>query len=249
MKSFYKHLEHWFTQSPGKYLLEAESALLGNLLPRLFGYHLLQMGGTSDGLWLKDCRIPHRVHLSPTCPCDFHGSCIIGDFNHLPLIPDSVDVVLLPHLLEFVDQPKVVLQEVYNALTPEGYLVILGFHPWSLWGLARLFKHQQQVPWCGKFYSSFQVQHWLREIGYSIENHQTLFFRPPLKNAVWIKRLLFMEALGQLIWPYLGSVYLIVAKKRVLTYTPAREWRKTKVRVSQVAQPTVRMNNDRYDER
>lgn len=245
IKSPHKHMEHWFTQTPGQFLLEAESAILSNLLPRLFGYHLLQMGGTSDNLWLRDCRIPHRIHLSPMCPCNFDGSCIVGSFNNLPLAADSIDVIFLPHVLEFADQPEIILQQTYDALTPEGYIVILGFHPWSLWGVARLFKNQRRVPWCGKFYSSFKVQHWLREIGYSVENHQTLFFRPPLTNPVWIKKLLFIEALGQLIWPYLGGVYLIVAKKRVLTFTPVRSKLNNKtVRVPGVAQPTVHMQGE-----
>lgn len=241
-------LENWFKKPLGKSLLEAENNLLGNLLPKLFGYHLLQMGGLSENLWLKHCRIPHRIHLSPGCPCHFDGSCIVGKFDNLPLACNSIDVALLPHVLEFADRPELILQETYNALAPEGHIVILGFHPWSLWGLAKLFKNHHLAPWSGKFYSSFTVRYWLREAGYTVENHQTLFFRPPLTNPYWLKKIFFMEAIGQLLWPYLGGIYLIVAKKKVLTFTPARMMLKTKkIQVSGMAQPTVRMDGEYHN--
>lgn len=239
-----QQLQRWFDQVPGRFLRDSENQLLSRLLPHLFGYYFVQLGGPANHEWLANCRIPVRVHISENCPCDFSGDCIKADFTALPLANDSVDVVLLPHLLEFATEPQLIFNQVYQSLIPGGYLVILGFHPWSLWGLLRLFKKHTQMPWKGKFYSSYRIRSWLSKEGFSIEDHETLFFRPPLRRARWLRRLFVMEPIGQLLWPYLGGVYLIVAKKRVAAATPIRQVspRRKKVKIPQgVAQPTARV--------
>jgi hypothetical protein len=43
--------------------------------------------------------------------------------------------VILPHTLEFEADPYGVLREVDRVLAGEGKLLVLGFAPWSLWGL------------------------------------------------------------------------------------------------------------------
>jgi SAM-dependent methyltransferase len=238
-------MDQWFAKAPGSILIETESSLLSNLIPHLFGYYLLQLGMTSKNNWLSNCRIPQRIHLSPECPCHFVGPCVQGNFEELPFLPDSIDVALLPHVLEFAHNPQQILEEVYRVLIPEGYAVILGFHPWSLWGLAKVFVGRKKIPWVGKFYSSYRVRHWLTLQGFKVEDHETLFFRPPLTNTKWLKKLFFLEAVGQLLWPYLGGVYLIVAKKRVATLTPFRSKLLSKyVKVTHgVVQPTASVNN------
>jgi SAM-dependent methyltransferase len=219
----FEKLSRWFLHAPGKQLLGAESKLLCNLLPRLFGYYLLQLGGPIVNPWLAECRIPHRIHVSTVCPCDNTArSCVQADFVQLPFEPNSIDVVLLPHTLEFMDNPRQILEEAYQVLIPEGYIVILGFQPWSLWGLTRLLKKRNAVPWSGKFYSSLKIREWLSQFGYKVEDHKSLFFRPPLENQNWLSQLFFLEIIGQLLWPYLGGVYLIVAKKRVTSYIPIK---------------------------
>lgn len=243
MKITQGQFDRWVAKPPGKVLLEAESNLLSDLLPRLFGYYLLQLGGPSENNgWLKACRIPHLIHLSPSCPCAFTGTCVIAPFEELPFVPDSIDVALLPHVLEFSDNPLQILQEIYNVLIPEGYVVVLGFQPWSLWGITKLFKNKKTLPWRGKFVSSFRMRSWLESLGFDIEKHETLFFRPPLSKLSTLQKLFFMEAVGQLLWPYLGGVYLLVAKKRTTAFVPikSRLFAKHLPVHPSMAQPTAR---------
>ncbi len=240
------NLQQWFHEVPGTLLLEAEAQVLSHLLPKLFGYHLLQIGGAGDADWLKDCRIPHRIHISASCPCHFKGSCLLGNFEELPFAPDSIDVILLPHVLEFSQQPMQILQESYSVLIPGGHIVILGFHPWSLWGIKKLFNlDKTSGPWQGHFYSSYRIRTWLAQQGFNVERHQTLFFRPPLRNPQWLDKLTFLEAMGPLVWPYLGGVYLIVAQKRIASLTPLKyRFRYKKIRLPQgVPQPTARVES------
>ena len=51
------------------------------------------------------------------------------------VISDTIDAVLLPHTLEFAADPYSIVREVDRVLAGEGQLIVLGFRPWSLWGL------------------------------------------------------------------------------------------------------------------
>ncbi len=55
---------------------------------------------------------------------------------------DSIDLVFLPHTLEFSADPHQVLRETERVLIPEGRVIILGFNPLSSLGLWRLFRRR-----------------------------------------------------------------------------------------------------------
>jgi len=57
----------------------------------------------------------------------------------LPLASQSVDLVVLPHVLESHDHPHEVLRETERVLMPEGQVVISGFNTGSLWRLRQMF--------------------------------------------------------------------------------------------------------------
>ncbi|QLH42823.1 MAG: methyltransferase domain-containing protein [Coxiellaceae bacterium] len=133
MQETYLEMQNWFDHVPGNLVLQAESRALDKLMPNLLGYHLLQLGGPQVNL-LHNCRIPHRIHISPACPCSFPGTCLVGDYTQLPFLPESIDVALLPHVLEFSKQPRAILEQVSQVLSPRGKVIILGLQPFSMWG-------------------------------------------------------------------------------------------------------------------
>ncbi len=221
-------LRHWFESEPGRSLLHEELRCVGGVLPDLFGYHLVQLGQLSDIDLLVSSRIAHRV------VCDIgSGAATTGNAQcrcsaeALPLAMDSVDVMLLPHVLEFSPQPHQVLRETERVLIGDGHVVITGFNPWSLWGLTRLMLGWQgRIPWCGHFMGTTRIKDWLRLLGFEVLHSRCHFFRPPLRSTRMIQRLAFMERPGELYWPVLGAFYIIVAVKRVIPVTPvAQGWR------------------------
>jgi len=130
-----RHWRNWCANRPGQWLLETERQELEEILPNLFGYHLLQVGCLSGEDILGCSRVLHRVVVDIDADevTDVFG--LYGRPDALPIDTDSVDVVLLPHTLEFENDPHQVLREVERVLVPEGHVVILGFNPWSIWGL------------------------------------------------------------------------------------------------------------------
>ncbi|MEJ2508347.1 MAG: methyltransferase domain-containing protein [Gammaproteobacteria bacterium] len=198
------------------------------VLPDLFGYHLLQVGNHADVDLLSASRIPHCVVMEQGLEVRARSErAVYGESEALPMACDSLDVLVLPHALEFSSAPHQVLREADRTLIPEGHLVLLGFNPWSLWMLWRFAaRWRGRVPWCGRFLSLARVKDWLALLGFDIVQTRTYFFRPPFQHAGLMHRLRFLERLGRRLWPILGGGYVLVARKRVATLTPIRpRWR------------------------
>ncbi len=61
-------------------------------------------------------------------------STVWCDLLDLPFEAQSVDLLVMPHTLEFARDPHRLLREAERVLVPEGQLIILGFNSLSLWG-------------------------------------------------------------------------------------------------------------------
>ena len=217
-------LRAWHLQGAGRQLLQAELAQMDEVLQNLFGYHLLQVGRPHDEDLLVSSRISHRIVLDNDLG---HGDCsatvLRSALDELPIASDSIDVVVLPHTLEFEEDPHRVLREVERVLIAEGHVVLLGLNPWSLWGMARWMRRRQGIlPWSGRFLGLMRVKDWLALLGFDIILTRQYFFRPPLQREGLMGKLMFMEEIGARLWPRLSGAYLVVAKKRVTTLTPIK---------------------------
>ena len=215
-------MEAWYSKTPAQLLLKAEKQQLDGVLARLFGYYLLQLGGPACFDLLAASPIRCRVRVSPEVKTNFPGLHVSSQLEDLPFANNSIDVVLLPHALEFAHSPQRVLQEVKRILIPEGYAIILSFNPFSLWGLSKIIGSRHLPPWHGQFHSMQSLRQWLDKSELSILDCRSLFFRPPLANDHVQKKLLFWEGLGQLCWPSCGAVTMIMVKKKLHALTPIR---------------------------
>ncbi len=241
-------LNQWLSDYPGLSLVEGESQQVSEVLPDLFGYHIIQIGwlGTVD--LLASSRVSHRTVIN-THPGEATRDCSgpICLSGALPLVSESVDVVVLPHLLEFESDPHQVLRETERILIGEGYLVILGFNPWSLWGLWRtVLAWRGEPPWCGRFFGIARIKDWLALLGFDIIKARRFYFRPPLPSEGVMSKLELLERIGRTCWPYLGGAYIVVAKKRVATVTPVKtSWRAHRQIISSgIAEPSTRRINN-----
>jgi hypothetical protein len=127
-------LTAWWSASLGSALLAAESELLGEALEDVFGWELLQIGawGTARELLAGSRTRRQTTVATPGFP---YGADILGRPSQLPVSSDSVEAVILPHTLEFASDPYAIVREVDRVLVGEGQLLVLGFRPWSLWGM------------------------------------------------------------------------------------------------------------------
>lgn len=221
-------LRYWYQTPLGRSLAATEQALLDEALGNLFGYNLLQVGGPQGNDLSAISRIPVRLQLlDEGGPGDAGGNFLVGLPECLPLAGDSIDVLLLPHLLGFADEPHEVLREAERVLVADGHVVLLGFNPWSLWGLCRLLLGwQKNTPWNSRFLSPRRVREWLSLLGFETVELRYLYYRPPLRQAGMLQGLQLLEHWGARAWRGLGGVYLLVAKKRLAGLTPIRPRRR-----------------------
>lgn len=240
-----RELQAWFARSPGRQILDAELDLIGRVLPDLFGYYLLQVGRLSPVDMLAGTRVLCPVVLE----LGRHGGTCVhprvcASADALPVASDSVDVVLLPHVLEFEEHPHEALRESQRVLVPEGHLLVCGFNPWSLIGLSRLlFRGRSAFPWSGHFLGLNRVKDWLALLGFEIVGSEGCFFRPPLASEPLMSRLALLESAGRRAWPYFAGAYVVTARKKVIPLTTIRpRWSRRRRLVGVgLAEPTARV--------
>lgn len=238
-------LHAWFSRVPGREIARDQAAQLDRVLPNLFGYHLLQVGRLADLDLLSKSRILHR-HIVDIDGCHKGQNypVVRGSATALPVESDSVDVVVLPHILEFEARPHDALRESARVIVPDGHLLICGLNPWSLLGGWRYLKRRQQaVPWRARFLALTRLRDWLALLGFDVLSQDACFFKPPFSNERLLERLDFLDKIGARMPAYLSGAYLVVARKRVATLTPVRpRWRPRRRLVSVgLVGPTARI--------
>jgi len=225
MGDHFADLNRWFETPLGRRLLSEEACALQQVLPHLFGYHLLQVGSIGHGYLLESSRIMHRCILTKSGGAIISKpyTCVLALADTIPFAHHSLDVVVLPHILEFEENPHEILREVERILIPEGHLVILGFNPMSLWGLRHWLSNQRKtVPWCGRFLPLLRIKDWLALLNFEVKQQQTFFFALPFYRNSMQNYTKFMDKIGLRWTNNLGAVYMLVAKKRVITLTPIK---------------------------
>jgi SAM-dependent methyltransferase len=234
----------WFLESPGQDLLDLELGCLERMLPDIFGYYLLQVGmpGSFRRI-VRISRVRHHVLLTDVAAGVGDPLQAIAEPSQLPIATDSIDVVILPHTLDFAHEPHQVLREAERVLIPEGRLILFGFNPWSLWGLWRTLRSSGAgMPASGNAISPFRVRDWLSVLGFDLEQQEPLMFRPPLGAGGLMRRLVFLDRVGRILWPAFAGAYALRAVKRVSTLTPIRpSWLvRPRVIAGRAAEPTTR---------
>ena len=230
----------WQNLPNGDAILSSINQQLVPWLSKFFGYHLLKIGALSGYVETDDCPIKHQLTVSHL---DNHGD-IIADIDDLPLLEHSVDVCILSHALEFTLDPHHVVREANRVLIPNGYLVITGYNPFSLVGLNKIIPHRRrQFPWNERFFSPMRVKDWLQLMGFEVLADQRSL-HSTLANKVGAGVIAsHWQQFAENYLPSLGSIYVIVAKKRVLPLTPIKPKWKIRPKFSPVKVPSMNTSN------
>lgn len=214
-------LRAWFETPLGRSLQAHELHRLRSALPNLYGTLAVQLGRLGPLDLLDACVVPTRALVEATG--EQPGAAVLAMPEALPFATGTVDLLLLPHTLDYCDDPHQVLREVNRVLSPEGHVVVIGFNPWSWWGFRRLFtRRPRPAPWCGRFLPLARVKDWLQLLDFDLTQGGMLYYRPPIRRESLMERLRFLDKAGDRWWPMTAAVYLLVAKKRVAGMTPLR---------------------------
>lgn len=214
----------WQQMKHGRWTFDTIQTYLDEWCPKFFGYHLLKIGGLSCEFSTSHCQIKHQICL------DVQSELldIQADAFDLPFFEKSIDAVLLMHQLDYSPDPHRLLREVDRVLIDDGYLVLSGFNPISLFGLKQAlpcpkkFRQKHHRPSFSRMYMPSRIHDWLSLLNYEIMVCEVSglfpFFRQGLR--LWVDQSCQCGA------QTFGSEYFIVARKRTCPLKPIRpHWR------------------------
>ena len=217
----FSEMTEWLQTPLGENLLQAEISLLENMINRRFGYHLLQLS-CADITMFDDSPIGHKFSLTPSTKVKNGG--LVAQAEAIPLAGESVDMVVLHHALDYSEHPHQLLREADRVLIAGGHLLIIGFNPFSTWGVRHKFgRRAGKSPWQSNLLSSMRLSDWLKLLDFKIEQVHYGLYSLPINSSKFIRYSSFLGKLAQrLNWPT-GGIYVISAKKQALPMTPIRE--------------------------
>lgn len=239
--------DSWLRSPAGQYVLSWEQNQLDTLVSDIFGYNALQIGLPQLHA-LKENRMPNKIllrasHDKPPEDID-RWHTIDGIPEELPFASQSTDLVILPHVLEFAQDPHAVLREVERILMPEGRVIITGFNPASLWGLRQYLSHligiKPYLPREGQFIALLRIKDWLKLLNFQTDRGHFGCYRLPTNT---FKGNSVLEKTGDRWWPFLGSVFMLSAIKRNTTLTLVGRIAQKTLRSSRGLAPATQVHN------
>ncbi|HET7774411.1 MAG TPA: methyltransferase domain-containing protein [Burkholderiaceae bacterium] len=208
-------LSEWAQCPAGQYVLEWEQRIVDELVDDVFGFHALQLGWPELSA-LRANRMPHRWLAGAGADFGLAADLLIEP-EDLPFPAQSLDLIVLAHVLEFAADPHQVLREVERVLVPEGRVVVLGFNPLSLWGARQRLMRPlgPYLPREGQFISPPRLKDWFKLLGMDAPRSRFGCYVPWVRSERWLARWSWMDRLGARWWPFTGSVYAMSAVKHV----------------------------------
>lgn len=153
-----------------------------------------------------------------------HNLTCLADEAELPLADSSVDRMLLAHVLEYSDQSKAMMREIWRVLSPTGKLLIVMPNRLGLWS------HIEKTPFGhGHPFNVMQITKLLEDALFTpLRSTSALFMLPsslPLlpHSALW-------ERMGKRILQPFGGVLITEAEKQIYSAIPSKVSIKEKLR-------------------
>ena len=166
-----KVLQEWFTTSKGQILQQQEAAFLKRSITVSCKQVIVQIGALGWENEFIDCSLYEKFYVMD----DEQDSCyktklLRGTTVALPFKSESVDMVILPHVLEFDSNKHQVLREVERILKPEGKLTIISFNPWNIYiNLQYMKRRARNTPWFPGLVTRTRIEDWLRLLNFEVE--------------------------------------------------------------------------------
>ena len=234
-------LEWYHVASLGQALQDNEALYLRGALPKIYNQRSLQVGRLgSESRYLDPEMIGSFILADNKGPRSF-PTFVQATAGALPIATESVDTVILPHVLEFVADRHQVLREVERVLKPEGKLFILGLNPWSPARYIRL-PWQKQTFWQSYLIPSQTLLDWLSLLRFDAEVEAVF----TAKDTINAKQTRSGE---ENIRSWLSVGYAIRAIKRSYTLIPIEpEWSGIRRLVTGGLLENPQLNHDSHDE-
>ncbi len=152
-----------------------------------------------------------------------------ADIEKIPLGSETIDVALLHHVLEFTEYPHQLLRETARVIIPRGHVVIVGFNPFSWFGVFKKFGRwfTKNTLWRHHSLRLGRVIDWLALLDFEAVTIEQGFYRWPIDHPSVMQKTRWFEHFAKKTKLPLGGFYIIVARKDVVGMTPIKpSWKK-----------------------
>jgi|GEM_PF-1888100 len=208
-----------------------EQAALAEKLSHQFGYYMLLISNDSLDL-VKSCQVRHHFLVRETVSPDTkdQDNTVLSSWYHLPFAPQSIDLVVLDHVLEYCASPSAILQQIQTILRPDGKLIITSYNPWRPYGykLWRQRKKNHPDKSHAHMISPTELKYCLKKTSFEVIN--THYYGAKLSKTSTQKKDSFVDHFILSYLPFLSGGYMIEAinRTKVLTQLPT-SWKPYKI--------------------
>ncbi len=230
----------WLATPAGESLLADEAPYVAETARRFHGDTLLWAGcHTPLTDTVRGCMVRNRVFaLDGSSPAGEGLTTFRCELDALPLPNNALDGVFLHHALEMAEDPRTALRELSRVLAAGGRLTVVGFNPFSFWGVRIAYARVFRDSFSGlRLVSPARLVDWLTVLGFELcdEVRFTAYNLPfrlgnpgeqdegstgALSPSSWAPRL---KSTLDRHNPPVGGVYMISAVKQALGVR--RDWR------------------------
>ncbi|HYL49107.1 MAG TPA: methyltransferase domain-containing protein [Stellaceae bacterium] len=205
---------------------------IGMLWPEFKGLNILGLGYATPFLRPFLSKAERVVALMPApqgvlpWPRQAPNCAALTDESDLPLPNFSMDRVLLVHGLEFSEQVRPLLREIWRVLAAGGRLIVVVPNRRGIW--AR-FDHTPFGQ--GNPYTTGQLSLLLRDEGFTPERSAGALFVPPTASRFLLRSAALCERIGEMWFGTFAGVVVVEATKQIYAAKPKAERLKERRRV------------------
>ncbi|MCB1615898.1 MAG: methyltransferase domain-containing protein [Pseudomonadales bacterium] len=222
-----KEVGRWFSEGRGQALLAAEKSAIDLELENHFGYHLLEISVCENSRLSSASPVQHCFCLNPMFS-HLEKGALAARLDAFPIESESLDIVLLHHVIEFAATPHQTLKEVSRVLIPRGHAVLVVFNRWSLIGIWKKILGLSANDRSQDFQSLSpqRIEDWCKLLDMEPVSIQHVYYGFPAGSGLVKKLFGFLESLGQRFGLPFGAVYILTLQKNLNALTPLKpDWR------------------------
>lgn len=205
----------WQEVAQGEWLKEQLEQVISPMLTKFFGYYLLALGPLGGELDLNGAQVRRTLRVHQWAEADLRTHLC-----QLPFQANAVDACVMPFCLDYCVDPHQLIREAHRVVIPDGHLLVAGFNPLSPLLAGKLLpRHKHKAPWNGRSFTRHRVKDWLQLLGCEIVDEKKLVWSSLIGSSQHSE---LGQQWGEKYFPFLASVYVVLAKKREVPLTPAK---------------------------
>lgn len=161
-----------FYQTPqGKLLQIQENNLLRRSITVSCKQTILQLGSLGWENDFIDFSLYHKYYILDGKDNEYAESVrVCANSYQLPIQSETIDLVLLPHLLEFDAYRFQTMREIERVMKPEADIIIINFNPLNIWvRMQILWDKKLSDSWRAHFITRSRILDWLKLLNFEVK--------------------------------------------------------------------------------